>query len=371
MPGTYSNGDLTEKLPAEGTDVRLCQECGKPNREQAHFCDYCGRQLQAAPHVPVGEMSEAGGRSELPVPACMDERPTHRLSFHGAAGSLFGIYIVNIFLTLLTLGTYHFWGKVRVQRYLWSQTEFAGDRFAYHGTGRELFRGFLKAALVFGIPFVLLSIVKDLPSAGAVMNTWATVLNALIALVFMAVATVGARRYRLSRTSWRGIRFSFRGRAVDFIKLYLKGALLTVITLGLYYPIFATRRYGFLVSHSYFGNQVVRFDGRGRELLGSFVLTLLLSLLSLFVFFIFSIFFWVSSVQPRPTCLVPSSFSSSPCWHSSSCVTAAGPVSQPKGNAISGSTPPWPRSASAQRSPGGACPAWSSGIYSCSLPPWA
>ena len=46
--------------------------------------------------------------------------------------------IVNVCLTILTLGVYHFWGKAKVRRYLFSHTAFAGDRFAYHGTGKEL-----------------------------------------------------------------------------------------------------------------------------------------------------------------------------------------------------------------------------------------
>ena len=84
----------------------------------------------------------------------------HRLSFHGVGGTLFGIHIVNVFLTIVTLGIFYFWGKARVRRYLWSQTAIAGDRFAFHGTGREMLIGFLKAVLVFAIPLIALSILR-------------------------------------------------------------------------------------------------------------------------------------------------------------------------------------------------------------------
>jgi len=196
--------------------------------------------------------------------------------FHGAGGSLLGIHIVNVLLTIVTLGVYYFWAKARVRSYILSQTECAGDRFAYHGTGRELLFGFLKAVLLIGIPFFLLDLGIDLVARGPVAQAVGGLLFYVAFLAFFAFAIVGARRYRLSRTSWRGVRFSFRGRLLEFLRLFVGGSLLTTITVGLYYPFFDTRRHGFLVSHSYFGNQTFSFDGRGKDLFGRYLLTLFL-----------------------------------------------------------------------------------------------
>src|SRR5438093_11866455 len=74
----------------------------------------------------------------------------YRLSFHGSGGELFGIYILNLLKTILTLGVYYFWAKVKTRQYLWGQTDFGGDRFGFHGTGKELLLGYLKAVVVFG-----------------------------------------------------------------------------------------------------------------------------------------------------------------------------------------------------------------------------
>jgi uncharacterized membrane protein YjgN (DUF898 family) len=215
--------------------------------------------------VPPGATSAAG-----PL-------PSRRLFFRGEAGTLFGIQIVNALLTLVTLGIFYFWGKARVRRYLLSQTLFEGDRFAYHGTGKELLLGWLKALLVFGVPVFSLTLLGELAGSTAVA-AGANLLAYAIVLVFVPVAVVGARRYRLSRTSWRAIRFSFRGRGADFVRLFVVGSLLSVVTLSLYIPVFATRRQDFLVSHSYFGNERFRFDGRGRDLLRPYLLVLLLTL---------------------------------------------------------------------------------------------
>jgi hypothetical protein len=95
-----------------------------------------------SPLTPVGELapslfaSPGGGRT-----------PT----FHGRASTLFGIFVVNVFLTLATLGLYYFWARVRLRRYLLGQTEVDGDRFEYHGRGLEVLVGFAKAFFFFGL----------------------------------------------------------------------------------------------------------------------------------------------------------------------------------------------------------------------------
>src|SRR5436309_870962 len=100
----------------------------------------------------------------------------------------------------------------------------------------------------------------------------------LVGLLMVPVAMVGARRYRLSRMSWRGIRFSFRGRARQFVGIFVVGTILTSLTAGLYYPVFATQRQAFMVSHAYFGSRKFDFDGRGRDLMRPFLVMVLLFL---------------------------------------------------------------------------------------------
>jgi uncharacterized membrane protein YjgN (DUF898 family) len=217
-----------------------------------------------------------------------------QLLFHGSTGSLFVIHAVNVLFILLTLGVYYFWGKARVRGYLFGQSELEGDRFAFHGTGKELFIGFVKGVVVFGVPVVALSILPQVYGApDQVVNALASLLW-LIGLLLVPVAMVGARRYRLSRTSWRGIRFSFRGSIREFMGIFVGGSILTSLTLGIYYPFFVTRRQAFMVSHSYFGSRKFDFDGRGRVLLGPFLAMIVLFLPTLGL-----AWFWFSARRYR------------------------------------------------------------------------
>ena len=85
-------------------------------------------------------------------------------------------------------------------------------------------------------------------------------------------------RYRLSRMSWRGIRFSFQGRVRPYAWLWIKGLLLTVVTLGLYRPYFQMRIRRFLTGHSRFGTRSFEFDGKGGDVFRRFILNLILLL---------------------------------------------------------------------------------------------
>jgi uncharacterized membrane protein YjgN (DUF898 family) len=201
------------------------------------------------------------GETPAPSPPPSTEAvPVHRVAFHGDGGELFQIFIMNVFTTLITLGVYVFWAKVKTRRYIWAHTEFAGDRFSFHGTGKELLIGALKAGLLYAILF-------GANAGGQVAFSQSLLMLGLVGLLFFvgvialtAVARVGAMRYRLARTSWRGIRLSFRGSYKELLQITLRGTLLTAVTLGLYQPYYHCRIRRYLVEHTRFGSQSLAFD---------------------------------------------------------------------------------------------------------------
>jgi uncharacterized membrane protein YjgN (DUF898 family) len=106
----------------------------------------------------------------------------------------------------------------------------------------------------------------------------------LISLVIIAVLPalmVRAWRYRLSRTAWRNIRFSFQGKAKDALVLYFIGSALTVVTLGLYWPFFKMKTEKFWRENSWFGDVQFSFSGVGKEFFKKFLLAVILTPLTL------------------------------------------------------------------------------------------
>jgi len=204
-------------------------------------------------------------------------------SFQGNGGTLFGIQIINLLLIIVTLGIYFFWAKARVRKYLWNQVDFNGDRFEYHGTGIEVLKGWLKALLVFGIPFWTCKNLPAIIGAPRLFIVIGAIISFVVIGIFIPVATVGSRRYRLSRTSLRGIRFSFRGKWKEFAKIFFSGMTWMVLTLGFYLPYYEMRRQTFLIDKARYGNEKFGFDGKGGDLMGSFVLAAILMIPTLFI----------------------------------------------------------------------------------------
>ncbi len=195
-------------------------------------------------------------------------------AFHGDGADLFRIHIVNMCLALVTLGTYRFWARVKVRRYLYSHTEFEGDRFAFHGTGAEAFRGWLKGTAFVGVPIIGIRFVEQFVSVGQQFLLELVVMLAVA--VVIPIAICGAWRYRLSRTEWRGLRFSFRGRPGPAVRMWLASLLLTVLSLGVCFPLLQANLHRFLSEQAYYGTRRFGFDGRGGDLVRGWVLCFLL-----------------------------------------------------------------------------------------------
>jgi uncharacterized membrane protein YjgN (DUF898 family) len=209
-----------------------------------------------------------------------------KFRYHGSGGDLFGMVIVNALLTILTLGIYSFWARNKVRQFHYSHTELDGDRFAYHGTGGELLRGALVVAgvsfvLAFGLTLAMDAVGSDTVETGlqtAPLATGAVIVAFYVILIPLLIYAVNAaRRYRLSRSSWRGIRFSFHGRFNDFAALMVRGIVLSIVTLGLYTPFFQNERRRFLVNHARFGSEPFMYTGEGRALFYPFLKALVLT----------------------------------------------------------------------------------------------
>ena len=185
-------------------------------------------------------------------------------SFKGKGSELFGIQLPNWVLSVVTFGIYYPWAKAEKLKYLYQKTEFAGSRFKFHGTGKEMFKGFIKAMLVFGVLYGVLmacalSGSKDLILAGMLFFYFG-----LAALI--PVAIYGSMRYRLSRSSWRGIHFAFTASLKEIYVTCIKGMFLSIITLGIYSSWFAVDLRKKIMGNIRIGNIRFEFDGEGGEL---------------------------------------------------------------------------------------------------------
>jgi uncharacterized membrane protein YjgN (DUF898 family) len=188
------------------------------------------------------------------------------LAYDGATRELFRLWLKVTLLSLATLGFYRFWGRTRIRRYLWSRISLDGDRFEYDGTGGELFRRFVLVGLLVMLPLAALPSAMRLAGWSPVLRSAVTSAEGLVIFYLAAVGYYTGRRYRLSRTTWRGIRGGLDGRALVYGLHAFWSSCLLGITLGLYRPWQNVRLWRYEARHLRFGEQYMSFAGQGRAL---------------------------------------------------------------------------------------------------------
>jgi uncharacterized membrane protein YjgN (DUF898 family) len=144
------------------------------------------------------------------------------IEFTGSGSEYFRIWIVNLLLTLVTVGLYFPWAKVRRLRYFYGNTLVDGEPLGFHGNAFKMFKGFVIVAAFFG----LYSLAGHFsPTAGFVMFL---VIAALWPALFKS-----SMQFRMVNTSWRGLRFGFGGTTQDAYRACLPLFIPSVLILGL------------------------------------------------------------------------------------------------------------------------------------------
>ena len=196
-------------------------------------------------------------------------RAPEQLHFTGSGAEYFGIWIVNLLLTIVTLGLYSAWAKVRRLQYFCRHTEMAGSSFDFHGSPGRILVG-RAIALVMLIAY-----------------NYSVRLHSQVTLVILAgIAVVmpwllrNSLRFRLYNTSWRGTRFHFRGAVAGAYRVFLLNGFLALITVYVMAPFMHQRLKAYQHDNTWFGRTRCSFHARA----GQFYVIYLLLLAAIVVF---------------------------------------------------------------------------------------
>lgn len=145
---------------------------------------------------------------------------SYPLEFRGNGKEYFKIWVVNIGLTILTLGIYSAWAKVRTRRYFYNHLYLNGQTFDYHADPIKILKGrLLIGAIIFSFSLAAFSSVF-----------------LFIPLIFFALfpyLLVRGAIFNFTNTSYRGVRFAFERNYQGSYMAALKAFLVTILTLGL------------------------------------------------------------------------------------------------------------------------------------------
>src|SRR5215204_5759350 len=190
----------------------------------------------------------------------MSEHRNYSLAFYGKGVEYFKIQIVNTILCILTLSLYYPWAKEKSLKYLYNKSTFEETPFVFTGTGKEMFKGYVKAltllAVLYGAFFYFT--LNDMPGTAILI-----MYGGLLALLPLAIH--GSYRYRMAKSSWKGIRFGYTGELGKLVGLFFKGIFLTIITLGIYSAWFAMSLRRYTLSNVKVGNARFVYTGDGTD----------------------------------------------------------------------------------------------------------
>lgn len=167
---------------------------------------------------------------------------TTPIVFTGKASEYFGIWIVNLLLSIVTLGIYSAWAKVRRKKYFYNNTLIENVGFDYHAKPMSILKGRI-------IAFVLFALYVYGKGSSPILA------GVLVLLFFLALPWLIVRGslFNARNTSHRGLRFDFKGTVNQAIRVYIGLPMLTFFTLGLIWPYIAHEKSQFIMNNHRFG----------------------------------------------------------------------------------------------------------------------
>jgi uncharacterized membrane protein YjgN (DUF898 family) len=189
--------------------------------------------------------------------------PPLPVSYSGDRGEFRGLVVRGAALELITVGFYRFWLATDIRRHLWSNTEIDGDAAEYTGRGKELLVGFLFALAIL-VPIYLAYFLVGLEVER--FKAFASLPLFLFFYLFGQFAIYRARRYRLTRTVWRGVRFWMDGSGWAYAARAALWGLLMIATLGLILPWREAALERYKMRHCHYGDLPGSFAGTGWDL---------------------------------------------------------------------------------------------------------
>ncbi len=196
----------------------------------------------------------------------MSQALVHPVEFHGNGWEYAKIYFVNLALSIITLGIYSAWAKVRNKRYFYGHTRLDGNSFDYHARPVQILKGRLLVVGAFVLYNVIVGIV---PTAGGIFF--------LLFLAALPWLILRATQFNMRNSSYRQIHFDFLGDLGELFIYYVLLPTASMFTLWLAYPFAVFKQKQYMANNSRFGQSSFLFTGKS----GEFFLTYLTVLLGL------------------------------------------------------------------------------------------
>lgn len=202
-----------------------------------------------------------------------EDKQVTPIEFSGSYFEYFKLWSVNLLLTIITLGIYGPWAKVRNLNYLYGHTKILDQGFRYLAKPMQILKGRILALVL----MLLYSIAVQVDPIIAMVS----------ALVLMALSPwmiVQGLKFSLKMTSYRNVRFSFTGNYIGALLAFVVYPMLSILTLFLAMPLVVKKMDQFIYSNIQLGGQ--QMDASELKAKRYFIAVLLSGLASIILIFL-------------------------------------------------------------------------------------
>lgn len=141
-----------------------------------------------------------------------------RVDTQAIGGDYFKIWIVNIFLSIITLGIYSAWAKIRTKKYFYQTTKLEGDRFDFHAKPIPILKG-----------RIIAGIVLFLYVYGAVIHPVVGFIGSVLFAVCFPFFVIKGLKFNIANSSYKGVRFHLTGSLKEGYGIFVKNFGLQII----------------------------------------------------------------------------------------------------------------------------------------------
>jgi uncharacterized membrane protein YjgN (DUF898 family) len=232
-----------------------------------------GQPAENEPHLKTTFVDDPV-RDGAPSPRLVQELP---LEFRGSPREYFKIWIVNLCLTLVTLGIFSAWAKVRKKRYLYAHTTLDGTPFQYLAQPVPI----LKGRLIAGAGFLIYYFSRNLFTF---LLPWVLVVALIAAPWVIARSAAFKARY----SAFRNLTFRFDAGYLATLKTLYAWGLIPAMAVGIIlgrngtpwifrvsslifgftFPFWIRRLKKFIIEHMEFGGRPGAFSATGGQFFG-------------------------------------------------------------------------------------------------------
>lgn len=269
-----------ERVERLFSGTRSIIKSGIPHEEALRYQDRLTKAGASVELSPM-EQSTATPPPVAPTPASADDAqrraeghsqatmgPKHApMEFTGRGGEYFGIWIVNILLTILTLGIYSAWATVRNKQYFYGNTQLDNASFQYLASPITILKGRLIALLVL---IVYVAVSELYLEAGVALA---------IGFIFVVPwIVIRSLRFNAINSAYRNVRFDFEASYGHAFMVTFVWPLLNLLTVLLLVPFSMHKTHKFIANGSRYGTTPFLLNNTTRQYYGFFGKGLLIAL---------------------------------------------------------------------------------------------